>query len=233
MSIRTLLIEPQDVLYTRPNQDSNLYTYLETVGIKPRHPEIVERALKAAQFDVLHGRIEREAYYDAILRFHGLTVDDELVQGREAILADSSAISPTFGAIEALDALQGAGFDIVVVANAEHSSRELVEVLASADFSVDYWSGVITSFDLGQVLPDPLVMRTALELTDSAPPETAFISANASNLPLAMEQGVLTIAFRPSTEPAFVHHQVRSFVELIEILSNINDRGDTLPYFDR
>jgi len=232
MSIRTLLIEPEDVLYTRPNQDSNLYSYLETVGIKPRHPEIVERALKAAYFDVLHGRIDREAYYDAILRFHGLTADDELVKGREAILADSSTIAPTFGSIEALDALQGAGFDIIVVANAEHSSRELMNVLASAEFSVDYWAGVITSSDLGQVLPDPLVMRTALEITESAPPETAFISANASNLPLAMEQGVLTIAFRPNTEPAFVHHQVRSFVELIEILSSINDRGDTLPYFD-
>lgn len=233
MSIRTLLIEPQDVLYTRPNQDSNLYTYLENAGIKPRHPQIVERALKAAHFDVLHGRINRDAYYDAILRFHGLTTENELNDGRQAILADASSISPMFGAIEALDALQGAGFDIIVVANAEHSSRELIDLLDSADFSVDYWSGVITSSDLGQVLPDPLVMRTALAITDSVAPETAFITANPLNLPLAMEQGVLTIAFRPDTEPAFVHHQVRSFVELIEILSHINDRGDTLPFFDR
>jgi FMN phosphatase YigB (HAD superfamily) len=219
MPIYTLLVDTEDILYTRPQPDAHLYSYLETQGLQPRHPKVVKKALKAAHFDVLHGRITREDFFNAMLGFYGVT-QDALEGGRAALLADAAALEPMPDAIETLTDLQARGVEIVMVANTEHPARDLVVWLAAAGFPETLWRVALTSCELGLVRPDPAFFRIALEITGANPAETAFIGQDDYELSLVMQQGLTALAFQPNN-PASVAtpYVLHSFAELASLLS--------------
>lgn len=217
MGFRTLLIDPDGLLYTRPSPDAHLNAYLETLGIKPRHPQIVQRALKAAQFDVLHGRIERDNFYDAILRFHGVQESD-LRAGRAEVLKDRLGTTAMLGAAEVMDTLVGAGFKLAIVSNTEHSSQEILQMLERIGFPQSWWNVAIASCEVKQALPDALFFEKVLTTTGANPVETAYVTANTSHLPRRTEHNVEIIAYRITKENAPANHYVQSLMELVTLV---------------
>ena len=217
MGYRTLLIDPEGLLYTRPSQDTYLYAYLENLGIKPRHPQITQRALKAAQFDVMHGRIERDSFYDAILRFHGVQERD-LGTGRSVVLKDRLSATAMLGAAEVIETLVGANFKLVIVTNTEHSSRDILQMLEGIGFPNTWWERAIASAEVKQALPDALFFEKALSLIEANPIETAYVTANTSHLPRRTEHSVDIIAYRITRESAPASHYVQSLMELVTLV---------------
>lgn len=217
MTFRVLLVEPEDVLYTLPNSYTYLHTFLESIGINPRHPRTVDRAMKAAQFDVFHGRIRRSDYYDAILRFHGVTRETDLPAGREALWGDRTNFQVTIGAIAGMETLHKAGIHLGLVLNTEHSGQELIELLVQNGFPRNLWSVVATSCEIGQIIPDPSVFEAILKVTKCPPKQVMFITRRINIVPLVAQLGILGVAFRP-TEATTVP-RVYSFTELVDLLT--------------
>lgn len=219
MAIRTLLIDPEDVLYTRPNAEANLYAFLEAQGIKPRHPQMVQKALKAAYFDVLHGRITCDVYHNALLDFHGVKDDTLLQQGREALQADAGSLSPMLGAVEALQQLCAAEIELAIIMNTGFPGHDIVKFLEDAGFGSDLWSEIIVSSEIEHTLPDPALIDAAMDILETQPAVTAVLSAHMPVFPMATQYGLTTIGFRLEKDSMYVHHSIRSFNELVQLFT--------------
>lgn len=217
MVFRVLLVEPEDVLYTLPNNYTYLQAFLESIGINPRHQRTVERAMKAAQFDVFHGRIRRTDYYDAILRFHGVTNPNDLPAGREALWGDRTNFQVTIGAIAGMEALHKAGLHLGLVLNTEHSGEELIELLAQNGFPRNLWAVVATSCEIGQIIPDPSIFEAILNVVKCPPKQVMFLTRKINIVPLVSQLGLQGVGFRP-TEATTVP-RVFSFGELVDLLT--------------
>lgn len=218
MTFRTLIIDPESILYTRPKPDIYLYAYLESLGIKPRHPQIVQKALKAAAFDVIHGRISRNDFYDAILRFHGVE-ESELAVGREAVLRDSFNLQSNPEMIGVLALMSQAGVKLVLVVNSEHSAEEIVDSLEQIGFHGNLWSAVIVSSDINLALPEQGMFEHVLGILGQHSQENIFMTAQVHNLPPMAAHGLTIIGFGLAQESPYAHHQVYSLPELSELLN--------------
>ncbi|MCQ3931888.1 MAG: hypothetical protein DPW16_15660 [Chloroflexi bacterium] len=196
MPFRTVLLDTDDVLYIHPKPDRHLQDYLAAYDLQPRHPKVVQKALKAAHFDVLHGRISRQDYYDAILTFHGLP-QQALSYGRSVLLADAAAIQPIVGAVETLLELQDSGVAIAIAANTEHPTDDLVTWLEDAGFPRDLWWMVLTSCEIGLTKPDPAFFKVALQAADISTDEILYVGRDFYELSLVGEQGIMPVAFQP------------------------------------
>src|SRR5512147_892069 len=106
--IQAILFDTEGVIYHRPRQQRYLEAFLAQHGLTPRHPAILERALRAARFDVLTGRIAVETYFDAVLHTHGIADPALLEEGRAALYQDAADIELYPGVIETLARLQDA-----------------------------------------------------------------------------------------------------------------------------
>ncbi len=219
MAINTLFIDPVDILYKYTEPDVNLHTYLEMLGITPRHPRVVQKALKAAYYDVLHGRIDRDLFYDALLRFHGVD-ETGLAAGREALLADEASIRAQPGATSAIRILRQFNLRMVIIINSPHSSQDIVDLLAKVGFAPDIWTAVIASRDVGHAIPEPDIFETAVNIANAVSSETAFISTDISVLPLLKDQGYITIAFGPTESAVQAHYHLHSFEALVNLLTS-------------
>jgi FMN phosphatase YigB (HAD superfamily) len=113
--IQAILFDTEGVIYHRPRQQRYLAAFLAEHELTPRHPWILERALRAARFDVITGRITIETYFDAILRTHGIAAPDLLEAGREALFEDAGDIELYPGVIETLTKLQDSGLRLGAV----------------------------------------------------------------------------------------------------------------------
>jgi HAD superfamily hydrolase (TIGR01493 family) len=218
MLFRTVLLDTEDVLYSRPRPDGYLNSYLAMYDLQPRHPKVVQKALKAAYFDVLHGRIARHDYYNAILLFHGLE-QNALENGREALLADAANLEPIPGAIETLIDLRERGVEIAIAANTEHPAVDLVDWLENIGFPRDLWWMVITSCEMGLTKPDPAFFKTALQVTATQPDEVLYVGRDLYELSLIAEQGIIPLAFQPSNADGIdISNIIQSYEELRRIV---------------
>lgn len=234
MALHTLIFDADGVLYSRTQPIRYLHEYLQSYGIEPRHPVVVQRALKAAYFDVLHGRITREAFYEAMLRFQGLEDERAIAEGRAAIMADAADIEPTPDAVEIVSELYDHGYRMVVVSNTEHRAADLAFWLSEIGFSPNWWLGVFTSAEMRLTSPDPQFFSTILNATNSHWSEVAYIINQERQLGALMEHGMKTIGFRLQPHDNFhVHHTIQSFPDLADLLFKLNDYGDTLLHGDR
>lgn len=189
MPINLLVIDPEDVLFSRQEEQQHLNAFLQSLGIEPRHPQIVEKALKAARFDVLHGRITRDTYYNAILRFHGVPEGAAYAIGRQAILADTTNLVPVAGAAEALQQIYAAGIALGLVVNSEHSAIDFINVLGDIGYIRSIWSYAVSSSEVGYMIPDPAIFEAIIE----SPKSTAVLSAKP--IPWLLQTDVTSLVY--------------------------------------
>ena len=211
MGINTLVIEPENVLYTHLTGQYHLNAYLQTLDIKPRHPQIVEKALKAARFDVMHGRISRDTYYDAILRFHGVPDDADFDAGRYALLSDGQDIVAKNDMIETLERIYAAGISLSLIVNSAMDAHEIVDMLANVGFVRSFWGKVVSSSEAGAMIPDPAIFEALIE----SPTSTAVLSARP--IPWLAEHGIPAIVYESERDIEGLY-TVHSPEELLHLL---------------
>lgn len=211
MLISALIIDPKAVLFMPATEQPHLKGYLNNLGLQPRHPQVVEKALRAARFDVLLGRISRDVYYDAILRFHGVPDYANLKAGREALLADSVYVTPNVKAIPVLNQLYVAGIQLSLVLNSEHSSREIAMMLNHFGFVHTLWSRIITSSEIGYIIPDPAIFEAVL----NQPEGNVYLSQQA--VPWLIKHGVINLVYGDDTSvpDAYNIHEIEQLIDLL------------------
>ena len=160
--VQAILFDTEGVLYHRPRQDRYLTAFLEQHDLKPRHPSILERALRAARFDVLTGRIPLETYLDAVLQTHGITDPALLKDGREALFQDAADIELYPGVPQTLPLLQEAGLRLGAVVDSPYTPGEEIAWMAARQLSPGLWTVFVVSADVGATKTEPLPFERAL-----------------------------------------------------------------------
>ncbi|MBI5960122.1 MAG: HAD family hydrolase [Chloroflexi bacterium] len=215
--IEGILFDAGGVLYHRPRQDRHLFAFLEQFGVKPRPRSVVDRALRAAKFDVQTGRISCNDFFDAILRTHGLQDPEILQAGREALQKDAADIEMFPGVWETLMQLQDAGYRLGVVSDTAHTAGQKIAWLAAHRLSPGLWTAFVVSPDVGTTKVEPTIFRVALHQLGVAPLNAAFVGHNSIELACAREMGLATIAFMPDDPSAEVDFEISSFYGLIDL----------------
>jgi FMN phosphatase YigB (HAD superfamily) len=218
-AIQAMLFDTDGVIYHRPRQDRRLTAFLEQHGLKPRHPSILERALRAARFDVLTGRISAEMYFDAVLRTHGISDPKWLEEGRAALFRDAADIELYPGVGETLTRLQDSRLRLGAVVDSPYSAGEEIAWLAARSLSPGLWSVFVVSSAVGTTKTEPLIFERALGQLGLTPREVVFVGHDSAELACAASLGIRTIAFLPD-DPA---------VETDYIISAIYGLRDLFP----
>lgn len=218
MAIIAILFDAGGVLYHRPREDRHLAAFLNEHGLTLRHRLVVDRALRAARFDVRSGRISRDMFYDAILRIHGVTDDNLLPLGRVALLQDAADIELFPGVRETLVSMQLAGYRLGVVSDTAHTAREKGAWLASRGIPSELWTAFIVSSEVGSVKPGREIFEWAIKLLGADWSQTAFVGHDTNELSRAAELGMVTIAFMPDDPVIETDHIITSFYGLQTLL---------------
>jgi FMN phosphatase YigB (HAD superfamily) len=210
-TVKAIVFDTGGILYHRPRQDRHLAAFLEQHELRLRQRSVVERALRAATFDVHTGRITRDAFYDAILRVHGLSDDGLFPAGREALLRDAADIELFPGVVETLRFLKEAGYRLGAIADSAHTSDEKIAWLEAHKVPPGMWSAFVVSSQVGATKSGPLIFQRALGLLKTAATETAFVGHSPVELGRAGEVGMLTVAFLPDDPGVRTDCMISSF----------------------
>ncbi len=194
MTLSAFLFDAPSVLYERPDLGVALQTLLEHYGLKPRHPTVVHNALRAASFDANIGRISLDDYYNAILRVHGLTEEQALAAGREALRFDATRLSLPTGAAAALRRLKGLPVNLGALVNSPYKAADEMAWLARLGVPADTWTVFLSSCEQGAIAPDPVIMDAAIKALNRPHTEIGLVSRDRSFLEYAAEVDLVPIA---------------------------------------
>ncbi len=216
---KALLFDTGGVLYHRPRTDEHLKAFLKEHGLTLRHRSVLDKALRAARFDSLTGRISREMFYDGILRVNGIEDEALFPAGREAIYRDAVDIELFPSVTETLNRLHEAGVLLATVSDTAHAAREKIAWLASRGIEREIWSAFVVSRDVGITKARPAIFTHALDELGVAAHEAGFVGHATGELANAREAGLTTIAFLPDDYAVHTDYEIGAFYELIRLVS--------------
>jgi FMN phosphatase YigB (HAD superfamily) len=218
--IKAIMFDTGGVLYHRPRQDRHLAGFLAQHGIKLRPRSVVSRALRAANFDVIRGRITREEFYTAVLRLHGLEDETLFAEGHKALLRDAADIELFPGVTETLYALQDAGYELVALSDTPHPAGLKVMWLADHGLAPSLWSDFVVSSESGMLKTEPKLYGRTLARLGYAPDQAAFVGHDSAELACVAEVGLVTIAFMPDDPCVSADYAAASFFALKRLFLN-------------
>jgi beta-phosphoglucomutase-like phosphatase (HAD superfamily) len=221
MAIRAILFDAPGVIYERPIIGVGLQTLLEHYGLKPRHPTLVRTALRAAEYDANLGRIKLDDYYDALLRFHGLTDERALAAGREALRFDASRLTLNSSTVSTLRQLDQQEIRLGAIANSPYQAADEVSWLERMGIPPATWTMYMTSCEAGMLLPDPKLIGDAVQRLAVPSGDTLLVSRESDCLEIAAGQGMHPVAFQPSAPVPFTWWHIEQMDELTTRLVRI------------
>ena len=213
-AIKAILLDTGGILYHRPREDRYLEVFLMQHNLRLRHRSIVQRGMHAALFDVRTGRITCEAFYDALLRLHGVNDEALFEPGRTALYRDAADIELFPGVVETLIKLRDAGYRLGTVSDTGHTAGEKISWLSARGVPPGLWAAFVASSDFGQVKTEHTIFDLALNHMGMTAAETAFVGHRSGELSIAAQMGLTTIAFLPDDPALEVDHTIGSFYEL-------------------
>jgi phosphoglycolate phosphatase-like HAD superfamily hydrolase len=214
MAIRAILFDAPGVIYERPLIGVALQTLLDHYGLRPRHPLVVRNALRAAEYDANVGRIGLDAYYDALLRVHGLTDERALASGREALRFDASRLVLFSSTATTIRQLDHQGIRLGAVANSAYRATDEVAWLGRMGIPPAIWTVYVTSREAGTLLPDPTLIADLVEQLGVLAVDTLLISRDLDCLEIAAGQGLHPIPFQPTVPIPSVWRSIEQIDEL-------------------
>ncbi len=221
MSVRAVLFDVQGAIYERPAVGVALQTLLDHYGLKPRHPSIVNSALRAAAFDANLGRIVLDDYYNALLRVHGLSEPQALSAGREALRFDAGRLNLTVGTASALRRLQGL-VSIGALVNSPYSSADEKGWLSRLGVPPDIWAIYLCSCESGLLRPDPPLLESAIRQMEATADQTLAVSRDPEFLEVAVDLGMIPIALRPADPIRVARVTVEAVSDLLPIVASFD-----------
>ena len=207
MAIRAILFDAPGVIYERLQIGVGLQTLLDHYGLKPRHPTVVHNALRAAEYDANVGRIDLDAYYDAVLGVYGLTDERALAAGREALRFDASRLTLLSGTVTALRQLEHQELRLGIIANSPYHATDEAAWLGRMGLPATTWAVYITSCEAGALVPEPSLIADAVTRLGTLADDTLLVSRMLDCLEIAAGQGIHPVAFQPSAPvpPTWMH----------------------------
>lgn len=211
--IRALLFDAGDILYHRPSKGKRFQKYLQDRGKDPS--AIASGVRKQLQKKTYEGVLEMDEYRRSLLLMHGITEQEDILDGMQAIDADEQDVSFIEGVRETLCILKNQGFLLGIITDTAQPIWVKLNWFERGGFG-DVWDSIISSCELGVCKPDARIYQAALDQLGVKPSQAAFIGHNAVELNGARAAGITTVAFNYETA-AQADYYLKGFPDLLEL----------------
>lgn len=211
--IKAIFFDAGDILYYRPERDKHLNEFLSqhqlnlAAGFEQERKRIKDLAFS--------GQMKRHDYYRELIRLHGITDNDEIEKGLEALSRDDNTVAIIEGVPETINELKSRGFLMGIITDTAMPFSRKLNWFDEHGFG-RVWDVVISSKEIGVRKPAPEMYVEALTQSGILPDEAVFVGHKTSELTGAKAVGFTTIAFNYDADaPADIY--IDKFCELTKL----------------
>lgn len=191
-SVKAIFFDAGDILYFRPEKDKNLNLFLKEQKVDIHPDFLAERArLKDLAFS---GQMGRHDFYEQVLRLYGLTDQQMITAGVEAMKMDDYSVEILDGVPDTIIQLKRKGYILGIITDTAMPFSKKLNWFDQYGFG-HVWDSVISSKELGVRKPSPVLYETALAQVGISPDEAVFVGHKTTELQGARAVGMKTIAF--------------------------------------
>ena len=201
-AIGGLLVDVPDVLYDDTLWRRWLLRLVQNLGVAADYANFFRAWDDAYLRDVHRGRREATEAFQAFLLARGLSwaqIDEVEAASRIQHRTIERAIRPWPGVVRTIGQLSARGLPMVAWADAPCPAARLIERLERLELAQAF-RGVLSSFDLDCIQPQPQCYEAALDCLGLAAERVVYVGHDAQHLAGAKAVGLWTIAF--NHEPA-------------------------------
>lgn len=190
--IKGIFFDAGNILYHKPRKGVHLRRFLARHKLRAVADVRAEkRKLKDLAF---HGVIDRQEFYEGVIRLYGVTDPALLKEGAEALLLDATTVEIIDGVPETLKALKHKGFILGIISDTATPIQVKLGWFEQGGFG-DVFDSFISSKEIGARKPDCLIYQEAFRKVGLSQEESVFVGHKASELSGARKAGMATIAF--------------------------------------
>jgi HAD superfamily hydrolase (TIGR01509 family) len=190
--IKAVFFDAGDILYYRPQRDKYLNEFLSGHQLNPVPGfEDERKRIKDLAFS---GQMRRHDYYRELIRLYGITDEQAIEQGMEALSRDDDTVAIFDGVPETVHALKERGFILGIITDTAMPITRKLNWFEKHGFG-RVWDVMISSKEIGVRKPAPSMYEEALQQTGIRPQEAVFVGHKTHELEGARAVGLKTIAF--------------------------------------
>lgn len=194
MAIRGILFDAADVFYKRDESTGSLAKrLLKERGYSTELSATDEERQKELYHRANGGHISAQAFWDEVLKMHGVASPGERAALVEQIMAQSHQVHALPGAHETARALKQRGFILGIVTDTIYPLEWKMSWLEKAGVA-EFIDVIACSSELGVHKPDPAIYLDAIRKANLSLDEAAFVGHDAGEIEGARKVGLKTVA---------------------------------------
>jgi len=211
--IKGLFFDAGNILYCRPHRGQYIKKFLAENKPNPP-PNIIRERMKLKDL-AFHGVLDRQAYYEKLIRLYGFVDPTVIAEGVNALIMDATTVEIIEGVPETLNALKKEGYILGIITDTATPIHIKLNWFDQAGFG-HIWDSIISSKEIGSRKPAAVLYEEAFLRTGLKVDEAVFIGHRASELKGARSVGMATIAFN-HTNHAVADFYIKKFNDLLEV----------------
>ena len=211
--IKAVFFDAGDILYYRPQRDKYLNEFLSGHQLNPVPGfEDERKRIKDLAFS---GQMRRHDYYRELIQLYGITDEQAIEQGMEALSRDDDTVAIFDGVPETVHALKERGFILGIITDTAMPITRKLNWFEKHGFG-RVWDVVISSKEMGVRKPSPSMYEEALQQTGIRSQEAVFVGHKTHELEGARAVGLKTIAFNYDPD-APADYYIEHFQDLLKV----------------
>jgi putative hydrolase of the HAD superfamily len=211
--INGIFFDAGNILYHRPHRGQYIKQFL-AVNMHSPVPNMIRKRMKLKDL-AFQGVLDRDAYYEKLIRLYGFDDPQVIAQGVTALVQDATTVEIIKGVPETLKALKASGFILGIITDTATPISAKLNWFEEAGFG-HVWDSIISSRELGTRKPAPVIYEEAFLRTGLKVDEAVFVGHKASELKGARSVGMATIAFNYSPS-AVADFYISKFSDLLKV----------------
>lgn len=211
--IKAIFFDAGNILYHKPRKGRNIKRFIARNHLKAAvDVRLEKRKLKELTFQ---GVIDRQDYYEGIIRLYDVTDPVLLAEGAEALQKDATTVEIMPGVPATMHALKKRGYILGIISDTATPIHVKMDWFAKGGFGTVFDS-FISSKELGTRKPAALIYEEASKRVGLQISDAVFVGHKASELRGAREFGLKTIAFNYDKN-AKADRYIERFEDLLDV----------------
>ena len=211
--IKAIFFDAGDILYYRAEKNPNFNQFLAERNLRS-NPDIISEKQKIKDL-AFQGKIGRHDFYERLVRLHGITNPDEIVEGVAALSLDDDTVEIFEGVPETIHKLKEQGYLLGIITDTAMPFSKKLSWFDRHGFG-RVWDTVISSKEIGERKPSPKMYEEAISQTGVCASEAIFVGHKASELQGAKAVGLNTVAYNYDKE-AIADVYIENFCDLLKV----------------
>jgi putative hydrolase of the HAD superfamily len=212
-TIRAILFDAGDILYTRQETGQQFKEFLKELSINSISQH--HQGKKEIRDQAYKGLISQDAYWEEFIRLHGINHPKQIQRGKQILASDGDNVHFFEGVSDTLAALKKMGFLLGIITDTATSVSTKLKWFEKGGFGT-VWDSIISSNEVGVCKPDPLIYQAALNQLGVSAEQAAFVGHCGYELDGARAVGMRTIAFNYEQQ-AKADFFIERFADLLNV----------------